>query len=211
MSLTTVPTRHQSHCHTQYIPINSPRLSHSPIVKHNISLSTVPNLHTVPLAHTIYPYQQFLSVTQSQSHTQYIPINSPYPSHSPTVTHNVCLSTVPIRHRVQLSLTIYPYQQSLFVTPSHCHTQYIHINSHPSHSPTLTHNISLSTVPTRHKVPISHTICPYQQSLSVTQSHPHTQYIPIKISSPSHSPIVTQNITLSTVPIRHTVPLSHTI
>ena len=68
----------------------------------------------------------------------------------------VCLSTVPIRHTVPLSHTIYPYQQFLSVTQSHCHTQYIPINSsYPSHSPTFTHNISLS----------------------VTQSHCHTQYI----------------------------------
>jgi hypothetical protein len=87
----------QSHCQTQYI------------------LSTVPIRHTVPLSHTIYPiksfypshsltvthnifYQQFLSVTQSHCHKQYI------------------ISTVPIRHTVPLLHTIYPINSSY---PSH--------------------------------------------------------------------------------------------
>ena len=107
-------------------PINSSYPSQSPTVTHNIAISTVPIRHTVPLSHTIYSYQQSLSVTQSHCYTQYIPINSPYPSHSLTVTHNISLSTVPIRHTGPLSHTIYPYQQSLSVTQSHCHTQYIH-------------------------------------------------------------------------------------
>jgi len=190
----------QYHCHTQYNPINSPYTSHIPTVTHNISLSTDPIRHKVPL------------------------------SHSPTVTHDMSLSTVPNRHKVSLSHTIHPYQQSLSVTysqcytkyipinspyPSHspqCHTQYIPSNSsYTSHSPNLTHNISLSTVPIRHIVLLSHTIYSYQQSLSVTQSHYHTQYIPINSPYPSHSPNLTNNISLSTVPIRHKVPLSHTI